>query len=122
MKVSIHKFIRGHQHRTEDDMVKKEAYSTPNVMETSRGCPHKCAYCAVTLFWGYRYRFRPIQEVVDEIRSYVKINILNGFIDDAHVKKVICIRGQEGQIKFGNRRYPSTPRTKSVYVRGGVDK
>jgi radical SAM superfamily enzyme YgiQ (UPF0313 family) len=62
------------------DLVKKEAYSTPNVMETSRGCPHRCAYCAVTLFWGYRYRFRPIQEVVDEIRSMPSGGI--AFIDD----------------------------------------
>ncbi len=62
------------------DLVKKEAYSTPNVMETSRGCPHRCAYCVVTLFWGYRYRFRPIQEVVDEIRSMPSGGI--AFIDD----------------------------------------
>ena len=62
------------------DLVKKEAYSTPNVMETSRGCPHRCAYCVVTLFWGYRYRFRPIREVVDEIRSMPSGGI--AFIDD----------------------------------------
>jgi len=62
------------------DLLRKGAYSTPNVMETSRGCPHKCAYCAVTLFWGYRYRFRPIQEVVDEIRSMPSGGI--AFIDD----------------------------------------
>ena len=62
------------------DLLKREAYATPNVMETSRGCPHKCAYCAVTLFWGYRYRIRPIQEVVDEIRSMPSGGI--AFIDD----------------------------------------
>jgi len=44
----------------------------------------------------------------DQIRSYVKVKILDGFIDDAHVKKIIRIRGQKGQVKFGNGRYPST--------------
>ena len=62
------------------DLTKKKAYSAPNVMETARGCPHKCAYCAVTLFWGYRYRFRPVQEVVDEIRSMPPGGIV--FVDD----------------------------------------
>ena len=62
------------------DLAKKEAYSTPNVMETARGCPHRCAYCAVSLFWGYRYRFRPVQEVIDEIRSMPPGAIV--FIDD----------------------------------------
>ena len=62
------------------DMVKREAYSITNVMETARGCPHKCPYCAVTLFWGHRYRFRPVQQVIDEIRSMPPGDIV--FVDD----------------------------------------
>jgi radical SAM superfamily enzyme YgiQ (UPF0313 family) len=62
------------------ELAKREAYSSPNVMETARGCPHRCAYCAVSLFWGYRYRFRPVQEVIDEIRSMPPGAIV--FIDD----------------------------------------
>jgi radical SAM superfamily enzyme YgiQ (UPF0313 family) len=62
------------------DLAKREAYSSPNVMETARGCPHRCAYCAVSLFWGYRYRFRPVQEVIDEIRSMPPGAIV--FVDD----------------------------------------
>lgn len=62
------------------DLVKREFYSLPNVMETARGCPNKCAYCAVTKYWGYRYRFRPVQEVIDEIRSMPPGGI--AFVDD----------------------------------------
>lgn len=62
------------------DLVKKENYSAPNVMETARGCPNRCAYCSVARFWGYRYRFRPVHEVIDEIRSMPPGDIV--FVDD----------------------------------------
>ncbi|MFP4106587.1 MAG: B12-binding domain-containing radical SAM protein [Phycisphaerae bacterium] len=38
-------------------------------VETSRGCPHNCRFCGVSLFFGRKMRFRPIGEVVDEIRQ-----------------------------------------------------
>ncbi len=37
-------------------------------LETSRGCPHNCDFCLVTRFFGKRMRFRPIDEVVAEIK------------------------------------------------------
>ncbi len=62
------------------DLLKPGAYSFPNVVETSRGCPNKCNYCAVTEFWGTKFRFRPIEEVIDEIKALPPWNLL--FIDD----------------------------------------
>ena len=62
------------------DLIKRQYYSFPNVMETARGCPNRCSYCAVTRYWGYRYRFRPIHEVVDEIRRMPPGGIM--FVDD----------------------------------------
>jgi len=62
------------------DLLKPGAYSFPNVVETSRGCPNKCNYCAVTEFWGTKFRFRPVGEVVDEIKALPPGNLL--FIDD----------------------------------------
>jgi radical SAM superfamily enzyme YgiQ (UPF0313 family) len=38
-------------------------------VETSRGCPHHCAFCAIRLFFGQRMRFRPIGDVVAELRA-----------------------------------------------------
>jgi len=62
------------------DLLKKGGYTVYNVVETSRGCPHKCAYCVVTQYWGHRYRFRPVSEVVDEVRGLPPGDIM--FIDD----------------------------------------
>jgi radical SAM superfamily enzyme YgiQ (UPF0313 family) len=60
--------------------LKPGAYSFPNVVETSRGCPNRCNYCAVTEFWGSRFRFRPVEEVIDEIKALPPGDLL--FIDD----------------------------------------
>ncbi|HOO71505.1 MAG TPA: radical SAM protein [Spirochaetota bacterium] len=38
-------------------------------VQTSRGCPCNCSFCSVTKFNGARYRFRSIDDVVDEIRG-----------------------------------------------------
>jgi len=38
-------------------------------VQTSRGCPHACDFCSVTLFAGKRYRMRPVKEVVEEIQA-----------------------------------------------------
>jgi radical SAM superfamily enzyme YgiQ (UPF0313 family) len=62
------------------DLLKPGAYSFPNVVETSRGCPNRCNYCAVTEFWGSRFRFRPVEEVIDEIKALPPGDLL--FIDD----------------------------------------
>jgi len=62
------------------DLLKPGAYSFPNVIETSRGCPNKCNYCAVTEFWGSKFRFRPVEEVIEEIKALPPGDLL--FIDD----------------------------------------
>lgn len=37
-------------------------------VETSRGCPYHCAYCSETTYWSKPVRYRPIANVVDELR------------------------------------------------------
>jgi len=49
-------------------------------VETSRGCPHACDYCASTKFHGHRHRLRPIGEVMRDIRATKSRYI--AFIDD----------------------------------------
>jgi radical SAM superfamily enzyme YgiQ (UPF0313 family) len=66
--------------RPRRDLLKPGAYSFSNVVETSRGCPNRCNYCAVTEFWGSRFRLRPVEEVIDEIKALPPGNLL--FIDD----------------------------------------
>ena len=38
-------------------------------IQTARGCPHLCDFCSVSKFWGRRMRFRPVDNIVAEIRS-----------------------------------------------------
>ena len=41
---------------------------SPNMpIQTARGCPHNCEFCSVSKFWGHKIRFRPIEEIVNEI-------------------------------------------------------
>ncbi len=46
----------------------------------SRGCPHDCHYCSVTTFWGKGFRYRPIPDVIEELKS-LKDRIVF-FVDD----------------------------------------
>lgn len=53
-------------------------------IQTSRGCPHNCRYCTVTALYGRKYRFRPIDEVVEELNAAKQTigSKLVYFIDD----------------------------------------
>ncbi|MFX1450705.1 MAG: B12-binding domain-containing radical SAM protein [Promethearchaeota archaeon] len=35
----------------------------------SRGCPYNCTFCANPHFWGYKLRFRPIDAIINEIKT-----------------------------------------------------
>lgn len=49
----------------------------------SRGCPHPCEYCAVQTYYQRSYRTRPVEEVIEDVRT---IKALGGnrilFLDD----------------------------------------
>jgi radical SAM superfamily enzyme YgiQ (UPF0313 family) len=49
-------------------------------VQTTRGCPFHCDFCAVTSFFGGHYRFRPVEEVVEEVKAIGSRNIF--FVDD----------------------------------------
>jgi len=51
------------------DLLKRHKYLVFNMVETSRGCPFNCMYCTDWVIYGPKYRFRPVQDVVEEIRS-----------------------------------------------------
>jgi radical SAM superfamily enzyme YgiQ (UPF0313 family) len=35
---------------------------------TTRGCPHDCDFCSISRLYGRKIRFRPVGEVVDEVK------------------------------------------------------
>lgn len=55
-------------------------YLLKHVFQTTRGCPHACGFCSVSTFMGRKYRHRPVEEVIEEIRQYPVRMI--GFLDD----------------------------------------
>ena len=49
-------------------------------IQTSRGCPMNCDFCSVTAFNGAHYRYRPIPEVIEELRTIPQRNVF--ILDD----------------------------------------
>lgn len=63
------------------DLLKKNGYYHVNTVQTSRGCPWNCSFCSVTKMTGKAHRFRPVEDVIDEIKHLKGRNIV-GFTDD----------------------------------------
>lgn len=61
------------------DLLDRKSYLTVNTVQTARGCPNDCAFCSVGNVAGRRYRFRPVSEVVEEVRT---LKGWVGFVDD----------------------------------------
>jgi radical SAM superfamily enzyme YgiQ (UPF0313 family) len=57
----------------------KSLYSL-DAVQTSRGCPYRCRFCSVHLFSGGKYRTRPVDDVIDDIRRIKGRYML--FLDD----------------------------------------
>ncbi|HOT46468.1 MAG TPA: radical SAM protein [Spirochaetota bacterium] len=67
-------------------------------VQTSRGCPCNCSFCSVTKFNGSRYRFRTLDQVVEEIegledqRFFIADDSIVGLGNDgiAHAKNLFA--------------------------------
>jgi len=65
--------------RPRRELLQVHRYLTTNVVQTARGCPNACAFCTVSTIAGRKYRFRPVAEVVEEVRP---LGGWVGFVDD----------------------------------------
>jgi radical SAM superfamily enzyme YgiQ (UPF0313 family) len=73
------------------DLLRRKMYvSGFNTIQASRGCPFNCEYCAVTAFFGKKFRTRPLSDVIDEIQRFDTRDFY--FVDDN-------ITGQPGYAK-----------------------
>jgi radical SAM superfamily enzyme YgiQ (UPF0313 family) len=52
------------------DLLNSENYHTFWV-QTTRGCPHDCEFCAATNIFGSKYRFKSISQVINEIQFII---------------------------------------------------
>lgn len=61
-------------------------YWSANGVQTARGCPHACSFCSVTAFNGRRLRMREVDDVLAEVESLPRTNLLRRkvvpFVDD----------------------------------------
>ena len=55
------------------------------VIETTRGCPNRCEFCAVPVIAGRRYRTRPLSDIERELRAVVERKHEYVFIVDDNV-------------------------------------
>lgn len=62
------------------ELWRAEDYLVPQTVQTTRGCPFSCSFCAVSNFFGRTYRFRPVTEVIKEVKSLPGKII--SFVDD----------------------------------------
>jgi radical SAM superfamily enzyme YgiQ (UPF0313 family) len=68
------------------DLLQKKRYATVNSIEATRGCPHRCDFCAVPAAWSGIYAHRPVEDVVAELRTFEGRTAL--FIDLSPVEDV----------------------------------
>jgi len=65
------------------DLLKKENYKII-WMQTGRGCPHDCEFCVASNVYGYKYRQKPLNQILDELKVIHNIwpNAPINFADD----------------------------------------
>jgi radical SAM superfamily enzyme YgiQ (UPF0313 family) len=66
------------------------------IVQTSRGCPHDCEFCDVTAFFGRRFRYKSIDQVMAEVKWFVDQGAIEIFLADdnfignrRHAKKIL---------------------------------
>jgi radical SAM superfamily enzyme YgiQ (UPF0313 family) len=65
------------------DLLNKENYSVI-WMQIGRGCPHDCEFCVASNVYGYKYRHKTLDQIIDEIEFIHRIwpNARINFADD----------------------------------------
>jgi radical SAM superfamily enzyme YgiQ (UPF0313 family) len=64
------------------EIFKGSGHLFTNTIQTTRGCPFDCEFCSVTVFYGRKYRKRPVEHVLAELEQLRKVNSFVFFVDD----------------------------------------
>jgi radical SAM superfamily enzyme YgiQ (UPF0313 family) len=73
-------------------------------VQTSRGCPHRCEFCASSILLTPFYKLKPVEKVIAEIREikkiwprpFIEFADDNSFVAREHYKKLLRALGEEG--------------------------
>ena len=66
-------------------------------VQTSRGCPHRCDFCASSILLTPKYRVKPVEKVIAEIRRireiwptpFIEFADDNSFVSRPHYKRLL---------------------------------
>ncbi|HTP63753.1 MAG TPA: radical SAM protein [Geobacteraceae bacterium] len=64
------------------EIFRDKRYLLKNTLQTTRGCPFDCEFCSVTVFYGRKYRERPVEQVLAELEELRRSNSFAFFVDD----------------------------------------
>lgn len=78
------------------DLLDPEKYNRITI-QTSRGCPHKCEFCASSILLTPRYKLKPVAKVIAEIHAikriwswpFIEFADDNSFVNRAHYKELL---------------------------------
>ncbi|MBT8338715.1 MAG: B12-binding domain-containing radical SAM protein [Desulfatitalea sp.] len=51
------------------EILKSRKYLDIGLIETGRGCTFKCDFCSIAPFYNFSYNYRPIEDVIHEIKE-----------------------------------------------------
>lgn len=65
------------------DLLKhQDQYSISQYIQTTRGCPYNCEFCSTSPHWGTKYRCRPVDEVIEELKRFDRKKVVFMMDDD----------------------------------------
>jgi radical SAM superfamily enzyme YgiQ (UPF0313 family) len=73
------------------DLLNEKFYFPLKLLETTRGCPHRCDFCGVSKFFGFRYRNRPIPEIERELSTLFQ----KGPVMSPGLKKILSLLNKD---------------------------
>lgn len=48
-------------------------------IEGGRGCPYNCTFCSTSSFWGRKFRIKPVDVIIGEMKKYNNLYGVKGF-------------------------------------------
>ena len=84
------------------DLLDPNKYNRITV-QTSRGCPHRCEFCASSILLTNRYKLKPVEKVIAEIheikkiwaRPFIEFADDNSFVHREHYKRLLRALAKE---------------------------
>ena len=68
--------------RPRRELVNNHCYVNIPKVEVSRGCPFDCSFCSTTKFFGRKMRYRPVEDVIEELKE---LNVKFVFFTDNNI-------------------------------------